>query len=156
MIFCHKDKLTRYLGLSKNLDVAIHYLMEHDLSELKPGKNIIDGDNVFINLFEYDTEAHSITEAHIRYIDIHIVLSGEETIATADICTLTEKQRKDDEDFIELTGPFQCFSTLHSGDMLIAFPEDAHSPKRMASNQPCHVLKAVVKVLCDDSPSKGE
>lgn len=154
MIFCRKDDLFRYLGLTDHLDTAIRYLLEHDLSELKLGRNTIDGDNVYINRFEYDTESDPIIEAHMRYIDIHIVLSGEELVATADIQTLTETERREDEDYIGLTGSFQCLSTLYPGDVLIAFPEDAHSPKRINGDHPCHVQKAVVKVLCDSLSEK--
>lgn len=155
LIYCRKEALSRYLGLSENLDIAIHYLLTHDLSELKPGKNIIQGDAVFINRFEYDTETDPITEAHLRYTDIHAVLSGEETVATADIRMMTETERREDEDYIGLTGPFQCMHTMRAGDVLIAFPEDAHSPKRISGTGTCHVQKAVVKVLCDTGITKG-
>ena len=156
MIFCRKEALERYLGLSQNLDIAIRYLLTHDLSELKPGKNVIHGDDVFINRFEYDTEPDPITEAHLHYTDIHVVLSGEEVVATADIQTLTETERRESDDFIGLIGPHQCINTLRPGDILIAFPEDAHSPKRISGSKSCHVQKAVVKVLCDPAPSKGD
>ena len=98
MIFCKKKDLSRYLGLGKHLDTAIRYLINHDLSELKMGKNVIDGDAVFINRFEYDTVSSPITEGHLRYMDIHLVLDGEETVSTADVSTLTEIERKETED----------------------------------------------------------
>lgn len=147
MIFCKKKDLSRYLGLGKHLDTAIRYLIDHDLSELKMGKNVIDGDAVFINRFEYDTVSSPITEGHLRYIDIHLVLDGEETVSTADVSTLTEIERKETEDYIGFSGDFQSNNILKPGDVLIVFPEDAHSPKRMIGKSSCHVQKAVVKVL---------
>ena len=147
MIFCKKKDLPRYLGLSKHLDTAIRFLMETDLNTLQPGKSIIDGEAVYVNRFDYDTVPEPITEGHLSYIDIHTVLEGEEITAVADTSTLTEIERKEDEDYIGFSGSFQSLNTLRPGDVLIVFPEDAHSPKRISAAGPCHVKKAVIKVL---------
>lgn len=149
MIFCKRKNLERYLGLSKNLDTALRFLMETDLGCLKMGKNVVDGDAVYVNRFDYDTVAEPITEGHLRYIDIHVVLEGEEVVAVSDTSTLTEIERKEDEDYIGFQGKFQSLNTLRPEDVLICFPEDAHSPKRICGTSSCHVKKAVVKVLID-------
>ena len=36
MIYTTLDQLSRYLGLSKNMDTAIRHALENDLSQLKP------------------------------------------------------------------------------------------------------------------------
>lgn len=149
MIFCKRKNLERYLGLSKNLDTALRFLMETDMQCLKMGKNVVDGDAVYVNRFDYDTVAEPITEGHLRYIDIHVVLEGEEVVAVSDTSTLTEIERKEDEDYIGFQGKFQSLNTLRPEDVLICFPEDAHSPKRICGTSSCHVKKAVVKVLID-------
>lgn len=149
MIFCKQKDLSRYLGLSHHLDTAIHFLLETDLQILQMGKNVVDGDAVYVNRFDYDTVPDPITEGHLRYIDIHVVLEGEEIVAVADTSVLTETERKEDEDYIGFSGKFQCLNTMRPGDVLICFPEDAHSPKRFIGNAPCHVKKAVVKVLAE-------
>lgn len=150
MIFCKHKDLDRYLGLSHNLDTAIRFLLEKDLQTLQMGKNAIDGDSVYINRFDYDTVLDPITEGHLRYIDIHVVLDGEEIVAVSDTTTLTEIERKEDEDYIGFQGKFQSMNILRPGDVLICFPEDAHSPKRICGTTSCHVKKAVVKVMSDD------
>ena len=147
MIFCKKKDLGRYLGICDNLDTAIRFLQENDLTKLAMGKNVIDGDAVYVNRFDYDTAPNPITEAHIRYIDIHIVLEGEEVVGVADVSVLQKVERKEEEDYIGYSGHFQSFNTLRPGDILIVFPEDAHSPKRMSQEVPVHVKKAVMKVL---------
>ncbi len=149
MIFCKRKNLERYLGLSKNLDTALRFLMGTDMRCLKMGKNVVDGDAVYVNRFDYDTVAEPITEGHLRYIDIHVVLEGEEIVAVSDTSTLTEIERKEDEDYIGFQGKFQSLNTLRPEDVLICFPEDAHSPKRICGTSSCHVKKAVVKVLID-------
>ncbi len=149
MILCKKKDLGRYLGLGAHLDTAIRYLMTHDLSKLAFGKTSIDADAVFINRFEYDTVSEPITEGHLRYIDIHVVLEGEEAVAVADASTLTEIERNEETDYIGFTGAFQSMNTLRPEDVLIVFPEDAHSPKRISGASSCHVQKAVFKVLAE-------
>ena len=134
MIFCKLDQLGRYRGLSRHLDTAIRFLEEGGASRLAMGRNEVDGE--------------AITEGHLRYIDVHVVLSGQEEIGVADVSTLREVERREEEDYILFSGPFQCVCVMKPGDVLITFPEDAHSPKRR-NGPPCHVEKAVIKVLND-------
>ena len=148
MIFCKLEQLGRYRGLSRHLDTAIRFLEEGGASRLAMGRNEVDGEAVYVNRFDYDTAKEAITEGHIRYIDVHVVLSGREQIGVADVSTLQEVERKEEEDYILFSGPFQCVCEMEPGDVLITFPEDAHSPKRQ-SGSPCHVEKAVIKVLND-------
>lgn len=146
MIFCKTDRLGRYLGLSKHLDTAIRFLEKGGLDQLPMGRTEIDGDAVYVNHFEYDTMEEPITEGHLRYIDIHFVIKGEEEIGVADIASLREIERKEEEDYIGFSGPFQSVCVMKPGDVLVTFPEDAHSPKRQHGGA-CHVEKAVIKVL---------
>ena len=71
---------------------AFAFLHETDLKSLPDGKVEIDGDNVFayvsspkLTPFEKEGEA----EAHRKYIDIHVPITGEETIGTF---TMTEHE----------------------------------------------------------------
>ena len=148
MIFCKLEQLGRYRGLSQHLDTAIHFLEEGGSSRLTMGRNEVDGEAVYVNRFAYDTAAEAITEGHIRYVDVHLVLSGQEQIGVADVSTLEEIERREEEDCILFSGPFQSLCVMKPGDVLITFPEDAHSPKRQ-NGAPCHVEKAVIKVLWD-------
>lgn len=148
MIFCKLTRLGRCRGLSPHLDAAIRFLEEQDLRALPMGKTVIDGENVYVNRFDYETGPEAITEGHLRYIDVHVVLEGEEQIGVADVAALEEIERKADEDYIGFRGPFQSVCVMRPGDVLVTFPEDAHSPKRQ-NGSPCHVKKAVVKVLAE-------
>ena len=55
LIYTKKENLGRYLGLSGSLDSAIRYLLEADLRQLQKGRNPIDGDQAFVNRFDYQT-----------------------------------------------------------------------------------------------------
>lgn len=145
MIFCKLDRLDRYRGQSSNLDRALDFLAQHDLAQLPMGRTVIDGENVFINRFDYDTGEAPLTEWHDRYIDIHVVVEGKEQIGVLEAKGLPveDPQAEDHTCRVEV---FESVTVLRSGYALITFPEDAHSPKRI-DQTPCHVKKVVFKVL---------
>lgn len=146
MIFGRLERIGRYRGLGKALDTAIDFLTRQDLASLPLGKTEVDGESVYVNRFDYDTVPENITEGHLQYIDIHVVVEGEEKVGVADVLSLRETDRKEEEDFLGFSGEFTSVCTLRPGDFLIVFPEDAHSPK-LIYRESSHVKKAVVKVL---------
>ena len=87
MIYTKIKNIETYLGISKNLDTAIRFLREYDLNDLGKGKTVIDQDEVFVNHFCYQTveEKDASWEGHIRYADMHILLSGNEKIGINNI-----------------------------------------------------------------------
>ena len=53
MIIGKLKNISRYKGISKNIDTAIDYILNNDLLALPKGKTIIDGDNVYVNRDTY-------------------------------------------------------------------------------------------------------
>lgn len=147
MIYTNLEQMERYLGLSAPLDTAIHYLKEADLSKLVKGRNEVDGENVFINRFDYDTlpEEKAAWEGHLQYADLHVVISGEERIGVTDAARLKETGRDEAADFVGYEGPVECWVPMRPGDLLIVFPEDVHMVKVQLRGQ-AHVEKAVFKI----------
>ena len=111
------------------------------------GRNDVDGDNVYINRFDYDTLPldKAAWEGHAQYADIHVLLSGEEKIGVTDVSRLTATTRDEATDFIGYEGPVETWFTMHPGDVLVVFPEDVHMVK-VQLNGEVHVQKAVFKV----------
>ena len=147
MIYAKKKDLYRYLGLSGEMDTAIRYLQTADLRTLVKGRNEIDGDNVFVNRFDYQTmpQDNAIWEGHIRYADIHVLLSGCEKIGVSNVAMLTETVRKPEEDFVGFEGAVQSWFPMTTEDILIVFPEDIHMVKVM-DGESTLVEKACFKV----------
>lgn len=147
MIYAKKKDLNRYMGLSREMDTAIRYLQTADLRSLQKGRNEIDGDNVFVNRFDYQTmpQENAIWEGHIRYADIHVLLSGNEKIGVSNVNMLTETVRKPDEDFVGFEGAVQSWCPMTTEDILIVFPEDIHMVKVM-DGESTLVEKACFKV----------
>lgn len=140
--------LNQYKGLYKNLDKAIDYILNSNLHSLKPGKNEIDNETIFINKFSYvgEKESNCFFEGHKNYLDIHIVLSGQEKLGYSDISELNQVSEYDAEnDFMKFEGLVKNYIKLGEGDFAITFPEDIHMPKIAINNET--IEKTVCKVL---------
>lgn len=76
------------------------------------------------------TAAEQVLEVHRRYLDVHILLEGEETIGWSPLAELKEeKQAYDAEaDCALYTDRPSIYVTLRPGQWLMAWPEDAHAP----------------------------
>lgn len=131
MIYTKRVNIGRYLGMSSSLDAVIHHLLAADLSQLHMGRNDIDGDQAFVNRFDYQTMPHeqAIWEGHAKYADMHVLLSGREKIGVTNAVALTITEQKPDEDFIGYEGDVQVWLPMTHEDILIVFPEDAHMVK---------------------------
>ena len=147
MIYTKRKNLERYLGLSESLDTAIRYLLSADLTKLTKGRNEIDGDQAFVNRFDYQTMTpdEAIWEGHIQYGDIHVLLSGQEKIGVTNVDMLTETVRKPEDDFVGFEGEVQSWFPMTTEDILIVFPEDIHMVKVM-DGESTLVEKACFKV----------
>lgn len=147
MIYTKRKDMERYLGMSSTLDTAIRYLVSADLTKLAMGRNEVDGDNVFINRFDYTTmpESEAAWEGHRDYADIHVVLEGEERIGVTDAGSLTAGEYDAAGDFIPYEGPVDAWVAMRPGDILVVFPEDVHMVK-VQRGGPSAVKKAVFKV----------
>lgn len=147
MIYTSYERLGRYEGLCPALDTALRYLQTADLACLAPGRNEVDGDQVFINRFDYDTlpQTQAAWEGHEQYADIHVLLSGQERIGVTDAARLTATQRKPDEDFVGFDGPVDTWFAMEPGRVLVVFPEDVHMVKVQLGGS-ARVQKAVFKV----------
>lgn len=143
---CH---LARYRGISPALDQAITFLCTADLSALPQGRVDIDDDIVYGNHFSYMTtqrSAENLFEAHQKYLDLHVVLRGQEELAAAPVESLEQTETLEAED-----------STLYRGDpaytlpadpdwFVLMFPGEAHMPK-LARGVPEQVEKLVLKIV---------
>lgn len=148
MIYGKVNSLQRYLGLHPNLDIAIRWIISHpDLSILPQGVTAIDGGNVYLNRFDYETRPPEdlLFEAHEQFADIHLILDGEEAIHVSDIRDLQEEKRKPESDYIGCSGESQSVCVMRPGFFLVAFPEDAHKVK-VRYHSETTVQKAVVKI----------
>lgn len=147
MIYTELKNITRYRGLGTYMDEAVEYLASHSLEDFPVGHYEIDGDFVYMNVFEYETvpDEDAFFEAHKKYADIHMIVSGEELTGVSDLSRITVKTFDEEKDLLEIQGAVEHYIRLMPGKVLVVMPEDAHKVK-VASGTPAAVKKAVVKV----------
>lgn len=147
MIVGRLKDIGSYYGIHENLDKAIRFLEEKDPGDFGEGSYPIDGENVYMNRFDYQTGPESgAFEAHRDFLDIHIVTEGRELLAYAHESGLrVTKEYEKEEDYALFVGEAELRVLLEKGRFAICFPEDAHIPK-ISAGMPGPVKKAVVKV----------
>ena len=123
MIYTDKKQIRQYLGMDKNLDTAIRYIAEHKMEELNDGRNEIEGDRVFVNRFRYETlpETETSFESHLAYVDIHLVLEGNEIIGVTPVDDLTVTRTDLEADQVDCFGEIAVKLPLESSKILILF-----------------------------------
>ena len=126
---------------------AVLYARENDLSALAPGRHDIDGDDLYVNVAEYESKpfAQCRFEAHRRYIDVQVAVSGTERIDSQTIAACEAEPYDEAGDFMLLDGEASASCTLAPGRFAAYFPDDAHKPG-IAVGEPAPVKKAVFKV----------
>lgn len=147
MILDHISNIGTYKGLSSNIDIAIDYLVNTDLTALEVGKHAIKGDDVYVLIQSYLGKSleEANCEAHKNYIDIQLVLSGEEYIGYAPVegMTVTEPYSDaKDRCFVQWQG---TLLPLTQGMFAFFFPQDAHMPS-VEMTPGLHIQKAVLKI----------
>ena len=147
MIYGKLQNISQYMNIDRNFDTAIKFLQSNDLKTLQNGRNPVDGDDVFVNVFEYQTipTDELSFEAHNQYADLHITISGEENLEVAHVSSLLEFERRDTDDYIGYQGDAEAILSLTTNHFVFVFPEDAHKVKVM-KKEPSHVRKAVFKI----------
>lgn len=147
MIVDNLANFKNYLCLHKSFKLVADFLERNDLIALECGRYEIEGDDVYLALQEYETKTIEICkpEAHKKYIDIQIVITGEENIGYADIQNTSKYTDYDSEKDIEFLNGEIEFIKATPDNFFILFPQDAHMPS-VAIAEPIGVKKAVFKI----------
>ena len=130
MIFCKKDDLALYKGISATLDDAIITVLAQNAEEYSLGRKDIS-ENVYINCMEYETcdNTDQLFETHERYGDIHISLQGTEVIHIADVKKQEIVEVDRENDYVGTKGTWASCVCLTPEDALVVFPGEAHRLK---------------------------
>ena len=151
MIYGEIKELGFYKGISKALDKAIDCILSGEYKNGKTGKNEIDGDIVFFNQLEAPMTKgmeEGFLEGHKKYIDIHIVVDGEERIGYVPNSKVKIKKEYDEvADFEVYEGEVESFYYLNSERFLICFPEEPHMALIKAGDKPQTIKKVIFKIL---------
>ncbi|EKQ56381.1 MULTISPECIES: YhcH/YjgK/YiaL family protein [unclassified Clostridium] len=151
MIYDNIKNNRDYSSLNRSFIKAFDFLKNYDLKTLEPGEYNIDGDKIFANVQEYTTqwEDEKKLEAHEKYIDIQLIIEGQEIMGFAPVRDLEIQEDLRTEKDLMFFKEISDYSRIQftSGDYAIFFPEDGHKPG-CALNKCSKVKKVVVKVAC--------
>ena len=137
--FAESDPVHKALGFAKNFD-----LLQAD------GRYEIDGDRIYANVMSYETKAaEELTfEAHRKYIDIQILLEGEEFLDVShreDLEVDTPYSEEGDAALFKASEQ-DASVRLEPGKFAVLYPADIHRPGRMTASGSRPVRKVVIKV----------
>ena len=149
MIIAKNVHANCYKGIHPRLDKALDLLQypEFIASVTGTDKKFIEGDALYAFRNEYNTVPLEETyfEAHKKYLDIQMVISGRERCEIADPDTLGEPF-KEKTDFKGYHGDGEQSVVLCPDNFMVVFPGDAHRLK-IAVGEPEPIVKIVFKVL---------
>lgn len=159
-IFGSLATVRQQLGQNKQFESAFAYLDDafHPgsaaslrLQQLVEGKSdridLANGAFALEQAYKTKSRAEGFFESHRAYIDVQVVVSGEEFIEVADVRGLQVKEdRTPAKDVIiyhmtDQSSPLR----MRAGDAAILYPIDGHMPS-IATEAPTTVRKIVVKV----------
>lgn len=111
---------------------AFDFVRSHSLTDAPLGRIEVEGDSIFINNCQPEcvSAEAQVLEVHRQYIDIHILLEGEETVGWKPLadCHNEAKTYSEAEDCALYAEPAMSYVTMRPGQVLIVWPEDAHAP----------------------------
>lgn len=148
MIFGNIENLNEYSFLEAKVAECFTYAKEHDLKNFEKGSHTIDGERFFVNIVEYETTTpeNRFWEAHKKYLDVHLMLNGEEQIDLNFLQNMDVKAFVEKDDFVPMDGEKNSSVILRNGDFLICYPQDGHrTAVRVQESQ--KIKKAIFKVL---------
>lgn len=143
---------TRYperAGLPSALLTALEMALKAQPQGLEPGRYALQGDDIFMNVMQFMTQPAQTkrAELHAEYVDIQILLAGEEHIDyglvnSARQCD--EWHREEDYQLCdEIANPQSV--TLQAGMFAVFLPEEPHKPGIQLAHS-AMLKKVVVKV----------
>jgi YhcH/YjgK/YiaL family protein len=139
------DKLKNielYKSMIPNLNKGLEAIQEQ-MGKMETGRYEFDGGFFMVQKGESKPMAEGLFEAHRKFIDIQIVVAGDEEIAWAELGDSTEKTPYDevkDAAYYEASEKNSLY--VSEGMFYVAFPHDAHKAIRHTSNS--HKFEKIV------------
>ena len=148
MIFGNIKNLHEYDYLPVDIKKCFEYAASNNLLDFEKGSYKIDGNNLFVNIVEYETidVENRFWEAHKNYLDLHLMLDGKEQIDVNFIGNMEEKEFVEKDDFLPLEGDKNGHVILEKDDFLICYPNDAHRTA-VKVNNPKKIKKVLFKII---------
>jgi YhcH/YjgK/YiaL family protein len=124
--------LERYFSMCPKFEEVFRFLRQQDLESLAEGRYEIEGDEIYAMITDKlgKKVEDAMLEVHDSYIDIQILLRGQESMGYLDrrFCKEVHSPYDAAKDITFYKDTPEVFFTLEPGNMVIFFPYDAHAP----------------------------
>jgi YhcH/YjgK/YiaL family protein len=132
MILDRLEQIQRYVPLHPLFLKAVEFIRRSKLQDLPLGRHEIDGKRLYaiVGRDKARTRDQAKLEAHRKYIDIQIVLSGTDEMGwkSTPTCKKSEGPYDSEKDFENFLDAPDAWVAVGPGAFVIFFPEDAHAP----------------------------
>ena len=148
MIVDTMDHFAFYAQLDARLRPAQAFLEQAmNNPDLPEGRHEIAGDDAYGLIRRYQTQPlkNQRLEAHRQYIDIQLMVRGQEKLIYQEVSRLTPAAPYDPASDCALFSGEGTPVRLSDGVFVILYPQDAHLPK-LCAPAPSMAVKAIVKV----------
>lgn len=146
MIIDSLTNLKQYASLNPLFPKVIEFLSNNDLASLEPGKHVIEGKDLFVNIINTPGKTKEVAamETHKNMLDIQIPLNVDETFGYTPLENLPDVEYNAEKDITKYPGvQGEAYITCHPGMMAIFWPQDGHQPCIGTAE---NIHKAVFKV----------
>ena len=148
MIYDTFENLNLYFDKVEPLHKALTFAADFNKSQLD-GRYEIDGDNIYAMVMTYDSKSAEELkfESHKKYIDIQLLLEGEEFLDVSLDKALGVDTPYSEQNDVALFNPPQSVASvlLVPGNYAVLYPDDIHRPGRKVEKKK-QVRKMVIKV----------
>jgi YhcH/YjgK/YiaL family protein len=149
MIIDRIENARLYLPLNERFEKAFAVLAEPAIAQKPDGRYSIDGDDVYFIVQHYATRPIDPRrfESHKKYIDIQVLIAGEEMLGCSPTAGLEVVVPYDEgKDIMFHHAPeVVTWTRLKPGVFCLLFPHDAHLPCCQLTH-PTPVHKVVFKI----------
>jgi YhcH/YjgK/YiaL family protein len=132
MILSALSQSDRYAALHPLFQRAFDYIRDTDLFAMEPGRYKIAGDDLIaiVEKVTAKTKDMAKLEAHRKYIDIQLVLEGDETMGWKPLadCLNPISEHSMEKDIRFFHDAPASYVPVPPDHFCIFFPEDAHAP----------------------------
>ena len=145
MIYAKLSDAPVYRGIHPRLDRALDLLTEDFLSSVGTETKKLEGDDLYVTRFDVVSSADEtrLFEYHRSYLDIFVLVKGEERVNIAAPESLDLREQRGD--YWGGTASAEQSVILRPGCFIVLFPGDAHRPG-MAVDTPRDVSRIVFKI----------
>jgi len=147
MILDSLSNADRYIALHPKFEQVFAFLADPAARQMESGRVELEGNALYAiaSTGPGKTIGDARLEAHRRYIDVHYLIAGKESLGWKDLerCLDPEQPYVDEKDMVLFSDDPAVWFTIHPGTFVIFFPWDAHAPMVSGGT----VRKIVVKVL---------